>query len=106
VALREAESDPRVAALCLVAMPHRGGLETDVVLPDLPPPERMRSFDRPVLFLVGSLDFHVPVEGLRPIAALLPKARLEVVEGADHYFAGHERQAAERVADFMGEASL
>ena len=40
----------------------------------------------PVLFLGGSRDRLAPLGLLRPLAARLPRARLVVLEGADHSF--------------------
>ena len=40
----------------------------------------------PILFLSGSRDRLAPLGLLLPLAARLPAARLEVVEGADHSF--------------------
>lgn len=60
-------------------------------LPDLYPSVRC-----PTLLLWGAQDRHFPPEQGRSLAALLPRARLEVIGGGQHWMAWH---AADRVAD-------
>ena len=100
VALRTAPDEERVAALGLVALPlHESGPD----LPDLPrfpSPERLASFDRPVLLLAGDHDPYCPVPELLVIAGRIPASTVEIVSRANHYFAQREREAGRIVAEF------
>jgi alpha/beta superfamily hydrolase len=97
VALREALDDDRVAALALVGMPL---VESSPPLPDLPDRDRLRSFDRPVLLVVGEADPFCPLPDLRSLARRLSNPSLVVVPGTDHFFWKREREAAVAIGAF------
>jgi alpha/beta superfamily hydrolase len=97
VALRACLDDDQVDGLVLVGMPLAGN---DPALPPLPDVDRLRSFDRPVLLLAGSADQYCPEPELRALGASFPDAMVEVVSGADHYFARREREAGALVGAF------
>jgi uncharacterized protein len=100
VALRAGLDDDRVDGLALVGMPLAG---EDPALPPPPDPDRLRSFDRPVLLLAGSGDQFCPEPALRALGASFSHARVEVLPGADHYFAKREREAGAIVGGFAVE---
>jgi uncharacterized protein len=97
VALREAVDDPRVGALALLGFPLG---DTSVDLPPLPPPERLRSFDRPVLLITGDSDPFCPVSRLLELGGLLPAAEIEVIPGGNHFLPKREHELAELVGRF------
>jgi len=75
-ALTVAATDPRVRGAVLVAPP------VDMVGPD-----DVAAFAGPLLVIVGDRDAYAPLQRLRSVlAAARPDARLEVVDGADHFF--------------------
>ncbi|MFN2542992.1 MAG: alpha/beta hydrolase [Actinomycetota bacterium] len=98
VALREALSDDRVAALALAGFPVSE--ETDVPRPDIPSRAELSSLRRPVLFVVGEADQFSPLPELRRLAARLPGAELVVIPDTDHFFWRRERELAERIGGF------
>jgi alpha/beta superfamily hydrolase len=97
VALRACLDDDRVDGLALVGMPLAGN---DPALPPLPGADRLGSFDRPVLLLAGSEDQYCPQTELEALGSAFPSATVEVVPGADHYFARREREAGAIVGSF------
>ena len=74
-ALRVAASDERISGLLLVAPP-----------PALLGPEGF-SCKRPVTVIVGSNDEFAPLAQLETMVAQCPDSELEVIEGANHFFA-------------------
>jgi uncharacterized protein len=100
VALRACLDDDQVDGLALVGMPLAGN---DPALPPLPDVDRLRSFDRPVLLLAGSDDQYCPAAELEALGTSFPHARVEVIPGADHYFARREREAGAIVGTFAVE---
>jgi alpha/beta superfamily hydrolase len=57
----------------------------------------LKNCAKPKLFISGSLDRYSPTEALKRVVELAPEPKeMVVVEGADHFFAGHlqEMQAA------------
>ena len=102
VALREAVADRRVAALALVAIPL--GDVGPVRLPPLPDRATLGRWRRPALLLAGSRDRFCPEPALRDLGGRIPTAEVVVVDGADHFFSGREREAAERVGAFAERA--
>jgi pimeloyl-ACP methyl ester carboxylesterase len=96
-ALREALDDDRVGSLALIGLPLG---DTGPVLPDLPGRDRLKAFDRPVLFIAGEADPYCPVPELKGLGRTLPRASLEIVPGTDHFFWKREREVARIVADF------
>jgi pimeloyl-ACP methyl ester carboxylesterase len=51
--------------------------------------------------LEGSPRMRPNVENMRSRAAQVPRFDIQVIEGADHCYAGHERKLAEVVADWL-----
>jgi alpha/beta superfamily hydrolase len=101
VALREALDDERVAALALVGLPLRPG---DVELPTLPRGEELRGLRVPVLLLAGERDQYCPAEELRTMGTEFRRARVEILEGTDHYLWRREREAAALIGNFVDDA--
>lgn len=98
VALREALTDDRVAALALIGFP----LDHDLDIPPTPSPSELRTFRRPVLLLSGEHDRYSPAEGLRALG--LPEAEVEIVAGTDHFLWRREGEAAAIVGAFAERA--
>ncbi len=101
VALRTALEDERIAALALIGMPLA---DTSLDLPELPPRDVLRLFDRPVLLVSGEADQFSPVPDLKSLARKLPRATLVVVKGTDHFFWKRERELAAVVGGFADRA--
>jgi alpha/beta superfamily hydrolase len=101
VALREALDDPRVGAIALVGLPVR---PNDLSLPDLPDPADLGLFRRPALLVAGEHDDYCPPDELREFGARFPDARLEILEGTDHYFWRREKDVAELIGAFAETA--
>lgn len=104
VALREALDDDRVWALALIGLPLA---ESDLDLSPLPPlpvRDRLKAYARPILLLAGEADPFCPVPELRSLGRRLPRARVEVLEGTDHFFWRREREAARVVGSFAASA--
>lgn len=74
-ALSVAATDHRVRGAVLIAPP------VDMVGPD-----DFGAFSGPLLVIVGDRDAYAPLERLTAALAARPDARLEVVDGADHFF--------------------
>jgi alpha/beta superfamily hydrolase len=91
VGLRQAENDPRIAAVAVVA-PYV----------ENPRESLLRSYTKPKLFLVGEGDTVCPTEWLQAFVAPLPEPKvLCILPGTDHYFWGREREVAELVGEFL-----
>ncbi|MFQ5670519.1 MAG: alpha/beta hydrolase [Acidobacteriota bacterium] len=90
VALRAGVADPRVRALVAAGTPlSRTSFDF------------LRRDHRPVLFLHGEQDEFGPLEEVRALARELgPRARLVVVEGVGHFFAGQLERVKEEVCQF------
>ncbi len=101
VALRAALDDRRVHAVALVGMPL---LPNDLTLPPLPEPADLRLFSRPALLLAGEHDTYCPPEELRVFGAGFRNARVEIVDGTDHYFWRREKEAAAVIGGFAEDA--
>ena len=74
-ALAVASADPRVRGAVLVAPPV-----------DMIGAADFAAFAGPLLVIVGDRDAYAPLDRLRAALAARPDARLEVIEGADHFF--------------------
>jgi alpha/beta superfamily hydrolase len=98
VALKEAVTDERVAALALVGVPV--GEAVDVPRPDLPSPEELAGLGRPLLFCVGEADRYAPLPALKRLVRRIPGAQLAVFPHTDHFFWRRERELAERIGSF------
>ena len=98
VALKEAVTDERVAALALVGVPVDEPI--DVPRPDLPTSEELSALNRPVLFCVGEADQYAPIAGLKRLVKQVPGAELVVFPDTDHFFWHRERELAERIGAF------
>jgi uncharacterized protein len=85
VGLRAACPDPNVAAILSMGTPvtpvdERGSYDFGF----------LRECGRPKLFLSGSLDEFGPQDALRQVVTnAAPPKKLVLIEGADHFFAGH-----------------
>ena len=102
VALGEALDDPRVDAIALVGIPLR---PNDLSLPALPDRADLRLFRRPALLVAGEHDDYCPLGELREFGASFPYARVEILDGTDHYFWRRERDVAQLIGAFA-EATL
>ena len=95
--LRAACPDPRVAALISLGTPVavEGRVYTYRFLQDCA---------KPKLFVSGTLDQFSPQENLRQVveAAAGPK-ELVLVEGADHFFAGHLTEMQAAIHNWVGK---
>lgn len=70
---------------------------------DLQPIRQIARIPVPILLIHGTADKQVPVHHAHRLAAANPKARIEVLEGADHIsLPKHERYGAV-IADFLRE---
>jgi len=75
-ALAVASADPRVLGAVLVAPPV-----------DMIGAQDFAAFEAgPLLVIVGDRDSYAPLDRLRAALAARPDARLEVIDGADHFF--------------------
>ena len=60
--------------------------------------------DRPKLFVQGALDeFGTPAELTRFVARLDEPKALKIIQGADHFFAGHLDELAQTISDFIAQ---
>ena len=88
-----AASDPRVRAVAGVSLPvgfARPGPPANAV---------------PVLLVTGARDDIAPADGVRSFARQVgERCRVEVIEGADHFWSGHEARLVEVVVGFLREA--
>jgi alpha/beta superfamily hydrolase len=100
VALRSCLDDDQVDGLALLGMPLAGN---DPALPPVPDPDRLHRFGLPVLLLAGSEDQYCPEAELKALGTTFPHATVQVLPGADHYFARREREAGAIVAAFATE---
>ena len=85
----------RVAGLALIAPPLSMGGDA----PFLP----LADGAAPLLIVVGSQDEYSPRSVLDGLASRLPRARVRVVEGANHFFFGKLFALGEAVADWARE---
>jgi len=91
VMLRTAACDERVRAIVAAGVP--------VSKYDFTETARCK---KPKLFIQGSLDEFGSVEDLeRLFAALDEPKKLEIIEGADHFFEGHLTELAQALSDFI-----
>lgn len=97
VALRTAAGDDRIGRLALVGMPLG---ESAAVVPPLED-DALARVTIPVLLACGDADAICPPGELRALAERLPDARVEVIEGGDHYFPRREREVAALVGSFL-----
>ncbi|MCX8126469.1 MAG: alpha/beta fold hydrolase [Dehalococcoidia bacterium] len=91
VAARLAGREGRIKALALVS-------------PALSQPEldRLKDLPQPVLVISGGRDDFVPPGSIRALADRLSGASaVEIVALADHFWYGHEKIVASKVADFL-----
>jgi alpha/beta superfamily hydrolase len=99
IALRHALADPRVAAVVLVAFPV-GSKATSTKRP-LPELGNLQKLTIPVLFVAGDGDAICPLDGMRNLAGWIPGAETLVIEGADHFFGGRERELATETGEWV-----
>ncbi|HJZ68375.1 MAG TPA: alpha/beta fold hydrolase [Blastocatellia bacterium] len=93
VMLRAAACDDRVSAFVAVGVP--------VLKYDLADAAQCR---KPKLFVQGSLDEFGSSEQLeRLISTLEEPKKLNIIEGADHFFEGHLAELADAVSEFISD---
>lgn len=97
VALRQALTDDRVAALALVGIPLS---ESSLDLPPLPGRGELGRLRRPVLLLAGEGDTFCPTPELRALGAQLTDVEVVILGGTDHFLWRREKEAAERIGEF------
>jgi alpha/beta superfamily hydrolase len=91
VAAQVAASDVSLAALCLIA-----------------PPLSMFDFaaldgrDRETLVVAGTQDTYCPTAGLAALAEQVPAARVDTIDGADHFFFGKLFPLGELIRSWAG----
>ena len=100
VALRETLDDTRVSALVLIGLPLEPG---DVELPAIPRDAALRALRTPVMLLAGERDEYCPPEALRTMGTEFRHARVDILEGTDHYLWRREREAATLIGEFVDE---
>ncbi len=82
VAVRAAEEQSSVAAIAAIALPI-GMIDAAA----------LGSIKKPIVLLAGDQDSYCPAKHLTTLAERLgPSAQLKIIPGADHFFAGHERE--------------
>jgi pimeloyl-ACP methyl ester carboxylesterase len=69
--------------------------------PDLQPIRKIASIEIPVLLIHGDADKQVPVHHAHRLAAANPRARIEVLAGADHISLPKHERYAMVIADFL-----
>jgi alpha/beta superfamily hydrolase len=91
VAVEVAPGDERVRALALVS-------------PLLAPPSPIEGYGRPKLLLWGSRDLALPEAHLDRFTTGLPDPKqFEIIEGADHFWGGHEGRIGPAIAAFFAD---
>jgi alpha/beta superfamily hydrolase len=101
VGLRYALTDPEVAALVLLGVPLS---DVSVTMPEMPSRSDLAAVRSPVLIVVGEADQFCPVPDARRLASRFPNAEVAVLPDTDHFFWHREREAAERIGDFVKRA--
>lgn len=90
VAIPVADSDDRVQAIAAVS-------------PFFVSPGWLKAYRRPKLFICGDDDNFVNCRDVGRIVSELPeRRRLDLVPGADHFWAGFESELATKLGDFFG----
>ena len=102
IALQHALTDPRIAALVLVAFPI-GSRATSSKRP-LPELGDLESLTVPTLLVAGDSDDICPVDGMTNLAAWIPGAETLVLPGADHFFGRRERELAASIGEWVEKA--
>ena len=65
-------------------------------------PGILQGYDRPVLLICGTEDHLVSAQDLRREAAgMIPSGKVEMVQGADHFWWGYEQEAARSLVAFF-----
>jgi alpha/beta superfamily hydrolase len=81
-------ADPAVDRVIAIALPV-GAMKVSLDHP----------VDKPLLLFSGDRDSYSPVETLRQMVGKIgPRARLEVIAGADHFFGGCESRLSDAIA--------
>jgi len=95
VAFSACYSDRRVRALA--------GISPPITMFDF---EFLKGCTKPKLFVVGTADLFVPrVKFLKFYEELAEPKKYDAVEGANHFWFGYEREAAEKVAEWLSKSS-
>ncbi len=62
----------------------------------------LKAYHKAKFLIVGDMDFVAPLQQVKQNFAEVPEPKqYQVVSGADHFWAGHEADMADRVADFF-----
>jgi hypothetical protein len=90
---------------CAVATPRRKVKALALISPWLEGEDwdRVRVWSGPRLLIWGSLDEFV-IRGYERLARRMGIEGCQVIEMADHFWAGHEEELVERVSDFFAKA--
>lgn len=92
VGIPVADADSRVQAFA--------GISSFFIAPGL-----LQAFRKPKLFVHGSWDALIPALHVEEIVRQLPEPKtFELISGADHFWWGHERNAAQKVGGFLSSA--
>ena len=97
VALRHAVTDPRIAALALVAFPIGKSSERRP-LPEL---GNLEQLSAPTLLVAGDDDPICPIDGMRNLAGWISNAESLVLGDTDHFFGRRERELAEKIGGWV-----
>jgi len=68
------------------------------------PMEFMSQVNCPLLVITGDRDAFCPLDKIRKM--IPPRASLDVIKGADHFYFGHEEEAGRLAASFLKERFL
>ena len=101
VALAGVVADERVGAYVGVAPPIVVSHEID--LPPLPPEERLQAWRGRALAVCGTEDPFCRPHALERWIAAIPGGRMQIFDGADHFFSEAKVELARTVADFLGD---
>jgi alpha/beta superfamily hydrolase len=93
VALTVGPGDERVVAVCGIGVPIASASLDEV-----------KVSAKPKLFVQGSLDEHGPRAAMEPwYASVSEPKHLDWIEGADHFFNGHEELLKAAIISYFGE---
>jgi uncharacterized protein len=82
-----------LAGLLLVALPLR--------MADF---DSLMAFKHPIMLAAGDSDGYCPARDLKVLGEKIgSRAEVRIVEGADHFFAGHEDELTEALGELLGE---
>ena len=104
VGLRSACPDPRVKAAIAIGMPV-GPVVADSQVPRTYNFDFLRDCTKPKLFVSGARDQFGPRAKLEALLASIPEPRkLVIIEGADHFFEGRQRELRAAIETWVKSA--